>query len=210
MPISQVSAGGKDALSGSTIAPDANLLEDGSRGKRQMSTDESETEKAKKEEKPLSNAEKGKLQAVEQDVLKRALEQDGGALARHIQTRMTPQGLVIELVEIDGSPLFEVGSARPSPTMVRLLSIVADAVGTVTNDIAIVGHTDGRPYSGKDGYTNWELSTDRANAARRQMVDDGLAIAQVEEVAGKADTEPLTADPLAPQNRRISITLLKN
>lgn len=216
IPISQVSGGGKEALSGSTIAPDAKLLEDGSHGKTQMPADE-QTQDEKKEKadeaekkKPLTAEEKGRLQAVEQDLLKRALEQDAGGLARHIQTRMTPEGLVIELVEVNGSPLFEVGSATPSPTMVKLLKIVAECVGTVTNNIAIVGHTDSRPYAGKDGYTNWELSTDRANAARRLMVADGLAPGQIAEVAGKADTEPLTPDPLAPQNRRISITLLKN
>jgi chemotaxis protein MotB len=122
---------------------------------------------------------------------------------------MTPDGLVIELVGVDERPLFELGSAQPSRTMVKLLSIVASAISQVKNDLAIVGHTDSRPYSNSPNYTNWELSSDRANTARRLMVDAGMDSGQVAEVAGKADTEPLTPDRLAPQNRRISITLLR-
>ncbi|MGE0407854.1 MAG: flagellar motor protein MotB [Amphiplicatus sp.] len=206
IPISQVSGGGKDALQGSTVFSDDHLARDGSDGENTLSSKERaipkhETSDAEKEE-------QGELEAVKDDLLKRALAEDAGALARHIQTRMTPDGLVIELVDVDDSPLFEVGSTQPSPTMIKLLGIVASVVGEVENKLAIVGHTDGRPYSSGGGYTNWELSSDRANAARRLMVEAGMDIAQVAQVSGKAATEPLTRDGLAPQNRRISITLL--
>jgi chemotaxis protein MotB len=121
---------------------------------------------------------------------------------------MTPDGLVIELVDVADRPLFESGSAEPSRTMVKLLEIVASAITQVTNHIAVVGHTDSTPYTSRKDYTNWELSSDRANTARRLMIAAGMRVGQVAEVSGKADTEPLTADRSAPQNRRISITLL--
>jgi chemotaxis protein MotB len=93
--------------------------------------------------------------------------------------------------------------------MMKLLAIVASAITQVTNQVAVVGHTDSTPYTSRKDYTNWELSSDRANTARRLMIAAGMSVDQVAEVSGKADTEPLTADKAAPQNRRISITLLR-
>ena len=205
IPISQVSGGGKDALQGTTVFSDKDLSRDGSEGANTMAPKETSA----KPEDAVDAKTEGALKAVEEDLLQRALQEEAGSLARHIQTRMTPDGLVIELVDVDERPLFELGSAQPSRTMVKLLSIVASAISQVKNDLAIVGHTDSRPYSNSPNYTNWELSSDRANTARRLMVEAGMDSGQVAEVAGKADTEPLTPDRLAPQNRRISITLLR-
>ena len=78
----------------------------------------------------------------------------------------------------------------------------------MSNDMAIVGHTDARAFSAGANYTNWELSTDRALAARRLLMAHGVPGKQIVQVTGKAATEPFTDDPLAPQNRRIAITLL--
>ena len=94
--------------------------------------------------------------------------------------------------------------------MKLLLTVVTESLAPVQNKISIVGHTDGRPFSRTRNYSNWELSTDRANAARRLMISSGLAVGQIDEVAGKADTSPLVNDKLAPQNRRISITILRS
>ena len=207
IPISQVSGGGADVLSGASVFSEDVLAKQGHGGDR--TEPEQAAARALEDLSAEEKEEEGALAAVGEDLLERALADEGDLLARHIQTRMTPDGLVIELVETDGSPLFEVGSARPSQTMVTLLEIVAGAVGEVENEVAIVGHTDSRPYGIGGDYTNWELSTDRANTARRLMAASGLEASQVAEVAGKADTEPLTPDPLAPQNRRISITLLR-
>jgi len=208
IPISQVSGGGADVLEGETVFVDDELVRQGHGGRQTMP--EPAPVQADKKTEAEERAEESELKSVSQDLLKRAMEAQGDILARHIQTRLTPDGLVIELVEVDGSPLFELGSSRPSPTMVKLLQVVAGAVTQVANDVAIVGHTDSRPYAGGRDYTNWELSTDRANTARRLMVSSGMNGRQIAEVSGKADTEPLTPNPLAPQNRRISITLLRD
>ncbi len=213
IPISQMSGGGTDALSGASVFSEDELAKDGSGGLKTLPeiTPRADLEtRAKPKTAGKEAAENRMLEKIESDLLKRALADDAGELARHIQTRMTPDGLVIELVDVDDKPLFAVGSARPSPTMERLLAVVAQAIGIVENKLAIVGHTDGLAYAPQAAYTNWELSIDRANAARRLMAENGLGMDQVAQVSGKADTTPLTADKLAPQNRRISITLLRD
>jgi len=210
IPISQVSAGGSGALNGSSVFSDENFARNGAGGIDSASS--ANPDKPENLEAALAAKQAGddvKLREIEGDLLKRALEENSDTLLKHIQTRMTPDGLVIELVDADDSPLYELGSSNPSPTMEKLLDVVASVIGEVKNDIAIVGHTDSRPYSGARDYTNWELSTDRANMARRLMVRAGMNPVQIAQVAGKADTEPLTDDPLAPQNRRISITLVR-
>ena len=93
----------------------------------------------------------------------------------------------------------------------RLLGLVAQAFKNLPNKLAISGHTDSAPYVGSDGRTNWELSSDRANAARRVLVENGVQASNVRNVVGRADTDPFIADnPADPKNRRISITLLSN
>lgn len=105
--------------------------------------------------------------------------------------------------------MFASGSADMADKSRKLLSLVAQAVKDMPNKLAISGHTDATPYMGADGRGNWELSSDRANAARRVLVQNGVDPAHVRNVVGRADTDPLLKDnPSAPQNRRISIVLL--
>lgn len=208
IPISQVSGGGADVLDGDSVFIENDLVRQGHGGRQTQP--EPTPQRADSKVDAEETAQAAELKAVGEDLLKRALEEEGDILARHIQTRLTPDGLVIELVDVDGSPLFELGSSRPSPTMAKLLQVVAGAIGQVANNVAIVGHTDSLQYMAGRDYTNWELSTDRANTARRLMVSAGMRGKQIAQVSGKADTEPLTPDPLAPQNRRISITLLRD
>lgn len=132
-------------------------------------------------------------------------------LSDHISIRMSPEGLVIELTDRDSRPLFASGRADPSPILMKLTASVAQALEEVSNSIKIVGHTDSRRYAnGLQGYSNWELSSDRANAARRMIKEAGLPETRITEVSGKAATIPLVEDPLDARNRRISITLLRS
>jgi chemotaxis protein MotB len=131
-------------------------------------------------------------------------------LLKHVRTRVTDEGLVIEIFDKDGDPLYAAGSAQPSQKMTQLLSLVASVVSLVGNEVAIEGHTDASPFVGAGDYGNWELSSDRANAARRLLIGGGVAAERLARVTGKADTEPALEDPTAPQNRRIAITLLRS
>ena len=215
IPVSTISGGGSDALSGSSVFSSDSLAKDGTGGegqgeaKDQTAPEDEGIKHEKFEEDGLLDAIKV-MEAVESDLMEKIAGAEQTGLARHIQMKVTPEGLVIELIDVDGSPLFDVGSTNPSPTMRLLLKVVASTLGLVENEISIVGHTDGLAFSGTRNYTNWELSTDRAHMARRLMAEAGMPADQISEVAGKADTEPLTDDPYAPQNRRISITILKN
>ena len=122
----------------------------------------------------------------------------------------TPEGLRIQLVDQDRMSMFASGSASPLEHTRRLLQLVTDAVKNLPNKLSITGHTDAVPFRGKNDYSNWELSADRANGARRQLLEGGLDPSRIYSVQGKSDTEPLIADdPTAPQNRRVSIVLLR-
>src|SRR3546814_9694994 len=109
-----------------------------------------------------------------------------------------------------GRSMFASGSAERYPHMQRLLALVVDSVKTLDNPTAIKGHTDSTPYaSGKD-YSNWELSTDRANSSRRALLAAGLPAERSASVVGRADQEHFVPEePRSPRNRRISIVLLR-
>lgn len=131
-------------------------------------------------------------------------------LAQNLIVDQTPEGLRIQIVDQAKVSMFPLGSAVPNPQARKLLAAVARVIAKLPNRIAVSGHTDSTPYSSNSSYTNWELSTDRAQASRRLLVEDGLPPDRVQRVMGKADREPLVpADPTSPINRRISIVLLR-
>jgi chemotaxis protein MotB len=123
-----------------------------------------------------------------------------------IEMTITPEGLRIELLETATGTFFEVGNSAPSDNGKELLSLLAQELGKLPNHLSIEGHTDSKPYAGRREYGNWELSTDRANAARRLMQHNGLRGDEVSEVRGYADQMLRTpAQPLDASNRRISV-----
>lgn len=127
-------------------------------------------------------------------------------LRDQVRIEITSEGLRIELVERDGSPFFRVGSATVLPTMKPILEQLAAVVDRLPNHITIEGHTDSRQYSDRLGYSNWELSTDRTNSARKVMEAAGLAPGRIDRLVGHADRVLLVPDdPLDASNRRISI-----
>ena len=130
-------------------------------------------------------------------------------LLDQIQIKLTDEGLRIQIVEKDQTLFFELGSASVKPALTHLLGIVARALAALPNSVVVEGHTDARQY-GQDrkGYSNWELSADRANSARRILEADGLRAGQIVRVVGFADRDLLVAgDPLDPQNRRVSVVV---
>jgi len=127
-------------------------------------------------------------------------------LSKQIVIEMTKEGMRIELVEQKESLFFDVGTAHLKDDAVRVLAIIAVQLEAMDNHIVIEGHTDARKYSQKDGYTNFELSADRANSARRVMMKHGLSEEKIDEIVGYADKRLRNkADPYDVVNRRISI-----
>ena len=210
IPISPVSGGGSDLLNGETVFSEETLVETNTGGskKHKKETKSYELETASKQEPEAATLDGKPLADVEENLMDQIDAQSTEGLANHIQMHVTSEGLVIELVDTKSNPLFEVGSTTASKTMELLLEVVAASLSNIENEISIVGHTDGLSYSRGRDYSNWELSTDRANVARRLMSRAGFPKSNINEVAGKADKEPLVEDRFAPQNRRISITIL--
>ena len=127
-----------------------------------------------------------------------------------IRIDVTPDGLQIQIVDNQNRPMFDSGSALVKPYMRDILREIGTALGGVENRISLAGHTDAAPYGNSDrGYSNWELSADRANASRRELVSAGLPDAKLGRVVGLAASDLLEPDnPRAPANRRITITVL--
>jgi chemotaxis protein MotB len=130
-------------------------------------------------------------------------------LSKHLIMDQTPEGLRIQLVDQEGRAMFQGSSAEPLPRTRHLLEAVAKVIEALPNRISISGHTDATTPAG-GGYTNWDLSSDRANAARRVLEAQGIDSDRIYQVTGKAASEPLYPDdPEQPANRRISIVLLR-
>jgi chemotaxis protein MotB len=123
-----------------------------------------------------------------------------------IEITMTSDGLRIELLESSAGGFFDSGSAHMNAAGEQVVIAIGRELTRVPNGVVFEGHTDSRPYSSAEGYTNWELSADRANTARRMMQRSGLAPAQVRGVHGCSNTQLRTPnDPYNARNRRVSI-----
>lgn len=132
-------------------------------------------------------------------------------LSKQIVFDKTPEGFRIQLVDEEQSSMFPSGSAAMSDKTRRLMQQVAQAVSKLPNKLAISGNTDAQPFRGQGAYSNWELSADRANAARRAMIEAGVPAERIRQVTGNADQDPMIKDnPLDARNRRIAILLLSD
>jgi chemotaxis protein MotB len=131
-------------------------------------------------------------------------------MTKQILLDMTADGLRIQIVDENQRPMFASGSAEVQPYMRDLLRAVGEVLSEVPNRLTLEGHTDALPFAGgARGFGNWELSADRANASRRELVTGGLPADQVLRVQGLAASTPFDpADPTAPANRRISIIVM--
>jgi chemotaxis protein MotB len=122
---------------------------------------------------------------------------------------ITPEGLRIQIVDKQNRPMFDTGSAMLKPYTVEILHELASFINEAPNKISISGHTDDAQYVGAAGYSNWELSADRANAARRALLGGGLVSEKIARVVGLADSVPFDkVDPSDAINRRISIIMM--
>ena len=151
-------------------------------------------------------------QEIEQEMTALGGQGDGqgGGVAGQVKVSVSDDGLVIEIADDADDAIFAVGGAQMAPKFEAIFDAVAEHLAGLPNRVRVEGYTDGRQYAGGSAYTNWELSSDRANAARRRLESHGLARNRFESVVGYGDGFPaVPADPLAPANRRITMTVLK-
>jgi len=151
-----------------------------------------------------------RLQALAETIRREIREVPAlAAMAEHVEIEITQEGLRIQLLEDSTGVFFESGSATPKAAGAAVLQFLGKQLGGMPNAVVVEGHTHARPYRRADGYSNWELSVDRANAARRVMLSGGLNDAQVQQVRGWADRKLRDPEqPLADANRRVTVTML--
>ena len=159
------------------------------------------------------HAERNRLQTLQQKIEQVLQSKEQGKLAQfkeQILLDMTPEGLRIQIVDKQGRPMFKSGSPQLESYAGEILQELASILNDVPNRLSLSGHTDSAAFSAGDkNYSNWELSADRANASRRQLVVGGLDNKKVLRVVGLSDSIPFdTENPLNPINRRITIIVL--
>ena len=153
---------------------------------------------------PLRKQDMAKLKEQLQSAIRQLNDFD--KLKAHIEMTVTAEGLRIELLESETGLFFESGNSNPTDSAREVLKVLAAELGKIPNRISIEGHTDSLPFSVGANYSNWELSTDRANACRRLMQQSGLHADQVAEVRGLADQNLRNkSDPTDASNRRITL-----
>ena len=163
-----------------------------------------------KPETPAAEQEEKKRLEAAVTHIREVLDTDAFASLRdQVEFSITPEGLRIDLMDKEDSTFFDSGSAALHGETEHVLGVIGHELGSLDHQIDIEGHTDSRGYASTDKYSNWELSADRANAARRVMERAGLRGVQVTSVRGLADRQLRFPDPYDARNRRVSI-LVKN
>lgn len=131
------------------------------------------------------------------------------SVAGNLMVSRSADGLIVEILDLGERPMFQSGSAELTDVVHQVLSEVANVIAAVPMNIKIIGHTDATPFRGSGGYGNWELSADRANAARRALESFGVSPERFTRVSGRAAVTPLIPeDPNDARNRRITIELV--
>ncbi len=213
IPISRISGGGSDGLNGSSIFTEQTYAKMGTGATASSTLAKTKPLTADEAAKFSENSETELTEAQQAAAvaqLEMMLSEESKALSDHVQVKLSPEGIVMELVDSEDVPLFALGQSQPTDLLVELVATVTDSFGAFGNNIKVVGHTDSLAYRDNMSFDNWDLSTERANVARRLLVEKGFPLTRIQEVSGRADTDLLIPDdPYAAQNRRISITLLK-
>lgn len=211
----QVSAGGPSEGGATLPIPPSAISPEESEGE-EPEVEETESEDAEEVSEEsvnelLARREQEQFEAAE-EALRDAIESipELEALQDSLLIEQTPEGLRIQLIDQEGFPMFASGSAKANDQLIQLIGLVTQVVSQLPNKVSISGHTDSRPFRTDNGYSNWELSSGRANAARRLMIQAGLDQGRVANVQGRSATEPLLPeDTTDASNRRISIVLLR-
>ncbi|MGB8623739.1 MAG: flagellar motor protein MotB [Paracoccaceae bacterium] len=213
IPVNRISGGGEGAFGGDSIFSEKMLAQSGTGATARRTTNERQARGATGVDLSERRRKSGENAAAFKEVEKLLLARSGESMVddramRHIVTRVTDKGLIVELFDMPGSPLFESRGDTPSPMMAALTRMIAGVFRLVTNEVAIGGHTRALPQV-RLGGSPWDLSTRRAQAARAMLEDSGLAAQRVRRVTGHADRSPAVDDPMAVRNNRIELILLR-
>lgn len=211
IPINRISGGGDGAFGGNSIFSEETLPQNGL-----GATAEHATQKDQASGEAGVAEDGGDQQVADQELL--ALVDDllgrGGESAvmenalEHIITRITDEGVIIELFALEDAPLFTEGTDAPTPLMETLVSIVSDASKMVLNKVAIEGHVRAQPVVLQNNLS-WDLSSQRASRVRLMLENSGLQSRRMQRVTGHADRELIHSNPMAVRNDRVEVILLR-
>lgn len=204
IPIVRISGGGDGALRGDSVFAEGDLAQSSDGGAERAAPPATGPVADGGEE-----AETAALEEVEQRL--RAFTGDSMVLERlmrHVSSRITDEGLVIELFDLEGAPLFEADSNRPAPILRELVAMVGDVFAMVSNPVAVNAHVRAYPITMIENPA-WALSADRAASVRDLLGGTALSPARVQRLSGFADRRPVAADAMAVRNNRIELILLR-
>lgn len=210
IPINRVSGGGTGAFGGDSIFTDRSLAHDGT---GQSAATPGELQKSG----GVGGDTAGQDAAAQDAQLKRlqsALEGKGGesatmqTLLSHVVTKVTDEGLVVEIFDTEGTPLFTGETASPTDTMTAITSLLSEVLGQTQNQIAVDGYVHAYPVMIAKN-PSWDLSSSRAQVVRQLLENAGMPTSRISRVSGHADRKPVTADPTAARNNRIEVVLLR-
>jgi len=220
IPINRISGGGEDSFGGDSVFSENTLAQNGIGATNRRAT---ESREARGEIGPGEDGSDApppdgevdaelaeSLKQVEELLLGRAGESRvSEEMNRHIRTRVTDEGLIIELFDLNEARLFDPGTSEPMPLLEELAGLIASVADLVENGIAVDAHTRARPVVLADSPV-WDLSTARANAMRRLLEASGIKRGRLRRVTGHADRKPAVSNPLAIRNNRLEVILLRS
>lgn len=214
IPVNKVSGGGAGAFGGDSVFTENTLAQNGTGAG--LISQASETDDTAKQDASSRNGETG---GEKDDVpdpmeqLEKMLSGNAGEsmvsdlLQRHVITRLTDEGLIVEVFDTPDAPLFT-GDSEPTPELQRLSGAIAEVFRLASNKVAVQGHTATVPLAARVNPV-WARSAARANQARQLLQDAGLSSDRIQRVTGFADRQPVVADPLSERNNRLEIILLR-
>lgn len=204
IPITRVSGGGDGSFSGDDVFSEDELSQSGTGGVPSDPTAETGGDDVDPE------AQQAEMEKLEEMLFGRGGESMASeGLARHIVTRVTDEGLIVDLFELDDSPLFYPGTDHPTELLEQLVKSVAEVFLLVKNGIAVEGHVATQPVVMKEN-TGWSLSSDRAAAVRLLVEAASVPQKRIRRVTGHADRKHVSSIPTAARNNRIELILLRS
>ncbi len=213
IPVNRISGGGEGVFGGQSVFSEDALPQNGTGGSQSTPSQErqargnsgvdvSDVQREESEDRKM-------LQVSEQLAGNSGESSVADDLLEHILTRVTDEGLIVEIYDLPGDPLFLADGADPSLILRQLTAMIARIFGATTNSVAVNGHTRSYPVVLKSD-PGWDRSTERAQVVRRMLESDGLAQARIERVVGWSDRKPAHSNPMSRRNDRLEIILLRH
>jgi len=213
IPINRISGGGDGSFGGDSVFSEDTMPQNGTGATNQRPTEGRQARGEMgiaEDDSHRETAEAETFETVEDVLMGRSGESMvSEELRRHILTRVTDEGLVIEIFDLEGAPLFAAGTDAPTPLLADLAEVIADASLLVRNGIAVEGHTQAKPVMLRDNPV-WDLSTARANAMRLLLLSKRLEDGRIMRITGHADREPVVRNPMSLRNNRLEVILLRS